>query len=349
MAQKKCFVIAPIGDDTSLERKKVDSIIKDILRPCLGKEFDVYAAHQITKPGIITSQIVEMIFDSDIIVCDLTGVNGNVMYELAIAHLKEKQVIIIAAKGTKLPFDISHQRVIFYDDNIYGTFSLKSDIENAISKIKDEPNIENPITAYLNQNRTSLISESAIKDTIKEAVFDAVKQGSENSDQRVLEKVVKNLEKPSTDKIITSYIESQKQFNANKFYQVVGSAIEKGKFPSQILSLKKDYLLGSEKNQYNFDYFIKTKERAFLVKISTTVFRVAIQKDAHLMLNAINEASEVEGVLILKVFPLIIIPIDMINPGRLAAKKVPLLKFDQKTATYTNQSSIFTDLDNTKK
>lgn len=345
MAQKKCFVIAPIGDDTSPERGKVNSIIKDILIPTLGKDYDVFAAHQITKPGIITSQIVEMIFNCDLIVCDLTGVNGNVMYELAIAHLKEKQVLIIAAKGTKLPFDISQQRTIFYDDNISGSFNLKADMEVAISKIKDEPNVENPITAYLSQNRTSLISEKTIQSTIKEAIFDAVKtsQSSESSGKNILETVVKNLDTPGTDKIISSYIQSEKQFNAERFYSAVCNAIETNSFPVKNISFEKDFAIGTEKSKYIFDYLITTKEHLFLIKIANTVFRMPIQKDAYRILYSLSDLTSFKDYPKEKIQPIVIIPSEMINAGKLVAKKVPLLKYEIKSKKFVNWNTIVLD------
>ena len=135
MQTKKGFVIAPIGKDDSLERKRLDTIIENVLTPVLKDTYEITAAHQIKEPGVITSQIVETIFDSDLIIADLTNINGNVMYELAIAHLKEKKVIIIANKDTIPPFDVSHNRIIFYEDNIYGSFELQKNLRDTINKL----------------------------------------------------------------------------------------------------------------------------------------------------------------------------------------------------------------------
>jgi hypothetical protein len=344
MSAKICFVIAPIGEDSSPERKKVDSIIKDILQPTLGKEYEVKAAHQITKPGIITSQIVEMIFNSDLIVCDLTGVNGNVMYELAIAHLKEKQVLIIATKDTDLPFDISHQRVIFYDNNISGSFGLKREIEEAIIKIKDEPSIDNPITAYLNQSKTSLVSEQSIMNTVKEAIIDAVTTSQTTTlagDKSIfVEEIEKNLNKAKTDKFITSYLETDRLFNASKFYNAVSSFIERGHFPVKVDSIKTNYPI----NNYVFEYKLRTKDYIFLIKIANTISNIGARGEASRIINAFDGITEIESYGKNKIQPILIIPSEVVNPGKLVKGKIPLLKYDIRKDQFSNWQVVLQDL-----
>ena len=65
----------------------------------------------------ITHDIERALIDSDLILCFLGGNNPNVYYELGLAHALGKHVIIVAGKNQIIPFDISHIRIILYDEN----------------------------------------------------------------------------------------------------------------------------------------------------------------------------------------------------------------------------------------
>ncbi len=115
--RKKCFVIGPIGEKGSPERTKADWLLKGIVKPVLESDpfnYDVERADQISKPGLITDQVIAAAIDADLAVADLTGANANAFYELAIRHMEQKAVIHMAEEGQPLPFDIKDYRAVFY-------------------------------------------------------------------------------------------------------------------------------------------------------------------------------------------------------------------------------------------
>lgn len=82
---KECFVITPIGSPESEIFKKTEGLINSALRPVLKDHgFIPLPAHHIDSTGSINKQIIEKIVNSDLVIANLTGVNPNVMYELAI-------------------------------------------------------------------------------------------------------------------------------------------------------------------------------------------------------------------------------------------------------------------------
>jgi hypothetical protein len=115
---KTCFVISPIGDVGTQIRADADDFIKYIVRACPAlKEHDYdtpVRADQLNQPGRITSQVIKLLMESELVIADLTGNNANVFYELCLRHALAKPVIHMAAEGTRLPFDVHDSRTIFY-------------------------------------------------------------------------------------------------------------------------------------------------------------------------------------------------------------------------------------------
>ena len=110
---KTCFVISPIGDDGSEVRLRADKVLLHIIKPALQPlGYEIVRADSMPKTGMITSQIVNAIVDSDLVIADLTGHNPNVFYELAIRHCANKPYIHLIEKGDRLPFDIHGVRAI---------------------------------------------------------------------------------------------------------------------------------------------------------------------------------------------------------------------------------------------
>jgi hypothetical protein len=65
---KRCFVISPIGDVGSDQRKHADMTLNAIIRPALaecGIAFDVKRADQSTEIGMITDHVIAEILESD--------------------------------------------------------------------------------------------------------------------------------------------------------------------------------------------------------------------------------------------------------------------------------------------
>lgn len=85
-SKKKCFVISPIGADGSSERAKADTVLTYLIKKALAPDFDVLRADDDTNPGAITPRIIRSILEADLVVADISGLNANVFYELAIAH-----------------------------------------------------------------------------------------------------------------------------------------------------------------------------------------------------------------------------------------------------------------------
>jgi hypothetical protein len=144
---KTCFIATPIGPDVSDVRKSADGLLQEVLAPELRSlGFVVVVPHELSTPGSITGQIVEHLIDATLVVVNLTGLNPNVMYELAVRHATKKPVVIVAEESTKLPFDVSDQRTIFFENSMMGAFRLRPQFRAAVNAAVEQGEIDdNPI------------------------------------------------------------------------------------------------------------------------------------------------------------------------------------------------------------
>ncbi|WP_448620894.1 hypothetical protein [Geodermatophilus sp. URMC 65] len=108
-------MISPIGKEDSPERLRADRVLKYLIRRAIGDKFDVQRADEDVNPGAITPRIISSIFEADLIVADITGLNANVFYELAIAHGYGKPTVHLQEGSDRPPFDIKDMRIVAYD------------------------------------------------------------------------------------------------------------------------------------------------------------------------------------------------------------------------------------------
>ncbi|MEO6232747.1 MAG: hypothetical protein ABJB11_17245 [Ferruginibacter sp.] len=147
--KKLCFVISPIGEPDSQTRKRSDKILKFIIIPAVEKfDYEAIRADQISEPGIITSQVIQKIVESDLVIADLTDKNPNVFYELALRHAIKKPLIQIISKDDTIPFDIAATRVIRFDiQDLDSVENAKTEIANQILIVKSgKVEFDNPIS-----------------------------------------------------------------------------------------------------------------------------------------------------------------------------------------------------------
>lgn len=160
--KKICFVITPIGDDNTPIRRHIDGIIDQAIIPAISEKFQVKVAHREYEIGSINDKVIQSIYNSDLVIANLTGLNPNVMFEIAIRYSFGKPAIVIAEKGTKLPFDIVDENTIFYINDPAGAADLKDTIRKFMEKINWEKHEYGPVF--------SAIRNAAVVNTIETGI-----------------------------------------------------------------------------------------------------------------------------------------------------------------------------------
>jgi hypothetical protein len=151
--EKQCFVIAPIGGDGTSERKRSNVIQKHVISPVVVEcgYPQVVRADQISRPGLITNQIIEHLLNDDLVIADLTGKNPNVFYELAIRHAIRKPMVQLIQSGEEIPFDLHEMRTIQLDHtDLDSVAKCRDELKKQISEVEKDPSlIDTPLSVVI--------------------------------------------------------------------------------------------------------------------------------------------------------------------------------------------------------
>lgn len=151
---KTCFVIAPIGEEGSPERARSNQVLKHVISPVAadcGYKLPVVRADEISRPGLITNQIIEHLLNDDLVVADLTGKNANVFYELAIRHAIRKPMVQLIQAGEVIPFDVSVTRTISLDHHdLDSVATCKEQLKGQIRAVESDPTlVDTPLSVVV--------------------------------------------------------------------------------------------------------------------------------------------------------------------------------------------------------
>ncbi|HEV2754169.1 MAG TPA: hypothetical protein VG318_00130 [Actinomycetota bacterium] len=232
--KKQCFVLSPIGDDKSPTREAADKVLRHLIKKALGSEFDVDRADADTNPGAITPRMVSSILNADLIVADLSGLNANVFYEVAMAHGFRKPTVHIQRVGEELPFDIKDMRTVKYDitDPDELERSQKTLREYAASALKDPENLVTPLSSA---QRFASVQQS--NDPVAQSNVQVLEALSALRDE------VRGLRRPSASQAIQEqrrFSEAQRsllmeQANTESLMAIVRSVLKDGRLKAEDL------------------------------------------------------------------------------------------------------------------
>lgn len=81
-------------------------------------------ADDIWESPAVIQDVVSLIDRARVVICDCSGRNPNVFYEIGIAHTLGREVILITQNESDIPFDLRHLRYVRYLNNGEGLQTL---------------------------------------------------------------------------------------------------------------------------------------------------------------------------------------------------------------------------------
>ena len=116
---KICFVVMPISDIPTYGAGHFDVVYSHIIKPaCIEAGFNPLRADEVNRTNYIAIDIIKQIIESDMVICDISGRNPNVLYELGLRHAVGKPVSIIKDDKTENIFDIQGIKWVGYDESL---------------------------------------------------------------------------------------------------------------------------------------------------------------------------------------------------------------------------------------
>lgn len=168
---KKCFIVCPIGPADSETRKRSDKLLKHILTPvCTQCGFETIRVDNLNTSDSITETILNHLFDSDLVIADLTEHNPNAFFEIGYRSALKKPIIHLKDKSDSIPFDVSTIRTFDYDlSDLDSVAELKDRLIQTINSFDfndiDSKDIEMPTGNFNGQILQELFK---IQDSIKD-------------------------------------------------------------------------------------------------------------------------------------------------------------------------------------
>jgi tetratricopeptide (TPR) repeat protein len=119
MAKPLCFVLMPFGKKAGAGGAVIDfdAVYHQLIKPAVeAADLTPLRADEEQAGGIIHKPMFERLILCDYAIADLTTANANVFYELGVRHAVKRAttVLLFAADGTRLPFDLAPLRTLRY-------------------------------------------------------------------------------------------------------------------------------------------------------------------------------------------------------------------------------------------
>jgi hypothetical protein len=115
-----------------------DAMYSDVIQPvCEDLGLTIERADDWYRPGVIMDDIIQAITQADLVIAEITPKNPNVYYELGYAHAAGVPTVLLFTRkeDERMPFDVSGQRAIFYEDSIGGKSAVERDLRKHVESV----------------------------------------------------------------------------------------------------------------------------------------------------------------------------------------------------------------------
>lgn len=130
--KRKCGIIMPIASNSEYPKEHWKEVLNILIEAISKTEFEPRLVSDDVAIGLIHERIVNNIYNDDIVVCDVSSKNPNVMFELGMRLAFDKPTIIIKDENTGYSFDTGVIEHLNYPSSL--RFNKIVDFKNELIK-----------------------------------------------------------------------------------------------------------------------------------------------------------------------------------------------------------------------
>ena len=135
-----CFVIMPFTTPDGYEANHFSKVYEQIFKPAIEEAgYEATRVDEDNSSATIQTKILNRLINAEMVLCDLSAKNPNVLYELGIRHAFDKPVVLVQEKGQGPIFDVGNITTIPYrkERRYDEVLEDQTAIKNAIYQTKE--------------------------------------------------------------------------------------------------------------------------------------------------------------------------------------------------------------------
>ncbi|NDW51816.1 hypothetical protein [Aliiroseovarius sp. PrR006] len=140
-SEKICGIVMPISECDNLGSAHWSDVRKIVEAAATEAGYEARLVSDTFESNLIHKEILQNIYNDDLIICDVSGRNPNVFFELGIRMATQKPTVIIKDDVTAYPFDTGPNRYIQYPRDLRHPImeKFKQDLVGSIRKTAEQP------------------------------------------------------------------------------------------------------------------------------------------------------------------------------------------------------------------
>ncbi|SMC65751.1 S1 RNA-binding domain-containing protein [Kibdelosporangium aridum] len=138
----QCFVLMPYATKTLDDGQVIDwdEHYKQVLEPAISAaEMTPRRADFIFGVQPLIDRVWQGIQEAEVIVAEITGLSPNVMYEIGLAHVIGKRLLLLTTDMSALPVDLARYVAVEYSREGIGLLKLSRDLEANLRAARTAP------------------------------------------------------------------------------------------------------------------------------------------------------------------------------------------------------------------
>jgi hypothetical protein len=147
----KCGIVMPISSIDGCPTEHWAEVLSILKESITQAGFDVNLVSDADDSGIIQKRIIQNLYSNEIVVCDVSGKNPNVMFELGMRLAFDKPTIIVKDDKTDYSFDTSVIEHLTYPRDLRFTkiISFKEALKKKIQGTYEKATNDSSYTTFL--------------------------------------------------------------------------------------------------------------------------------------------------------------------------------------------------------